>query len=92
MFDPVGVDLKKEPSFFLDIKEQVIRVLKDYGRIEKVWVEQNSKGNVWVKFHKDYLEGAKQAKEKLDHIHFDGREISTYYVSENAFAAKLRDA
>jgi hypothetical protein len=39
MFDPVGVDLKKDPAFFIDIKEQVEEVCNELGKVEKVWVE-----------------------------------------------------
>jgi hypothetical protein len=39
MFDPIGVDLKKDPAYFLDIKEQVTDVCSEMGKVEKVWVE-----------------------------------------------------
>jgi hypothetical protein len=39
MFDPSMVDLKKDASFFIDIKEQVIGVCSELGKVEKVWVE-----------------------------------------------------
>ena len=62
MFDATSVDLKKDPGYFLDIKEQVTSVCSDMGKVEKVWVEQNSPGNVWVKFHKDHVQGAIKAQ------------------------------
>jgi len=39
MFDPAQVDLKKDPAFFIDIKEQVEDVCRELGKVEKVWVE-----------------------------------------------------
>jgi hypothetical protein len=39
MFDPAAVDLKRDPAFFLDIKEQVEDVCREMGKVEKVWVE-----------------------------------------------------
>lgn len=43
MFDQDQVDLKKDPAFFIDIKEQVEDICKELatqGRgVEKVWVE-----------------------------------------------------
>ena len=62
MFDPVGIDLRRDPAFFLDIKEQVEEVCKELGKVEKVWVEQNSTGNVWVKFNKGDIAGAQNAQ------------------------------
>ena len=62
MFDPTAVDLKKEPSFYIDIKEQVEEVCRDLNaKVEKVWVEQNSAGNVWVRFARNDVEGAMKA-------------------------------
>lgn len=39
MFDPAAADLKKDPAFFIDIKEQVEDVCRELGKVEKVWVE-----------------------------------------------------
>ncbi len=39
MFDPSHADLRKDPTFFIDIKEQVEDVGKEMGKVEKVWVE-----------------------------------------------------
>lgn len=39
MFDPDLVDLKRDPAFFIDIKEQVEEICRDLGKVEKVWVE-----------------------------------------------------
>jgi hypothetical protein len=39
MFDHESVDLKRDPAYFIDIKEQVEEVCKEIGRVEKVWVE-----------------------------------------------------
>lgn len=61
MFDQTQVDLRKDPAFFLDIKENVEEACKEMGKVEKVWVEQNSPGNVWVKFNKNDVQGALQA-------------------------------
>ena len=60
MFDPEGVDLKKDPAYFIDVKEQVEEVCSEMGKVEKVWVEQGQ-GNVWVKFSKSDIAGAQKA-------------------------------
>ena len=57
MFDPTGVDLKKDPAYFIDVKEQVEDVCSEFGKVEKVWVEQAA-GNCWVKFNKNDIQGA----------------------------------
>ena len=58
MFDATQVDLKKDPSFFMDIKDQVACVCKDFGKVDHIFVEQNSDGHVWVKFRADDSNGA----------------------------------
>ena len=40
MFETSEVNLKQDPAYFLDIKEQVEDVCREMGgRVEKVWVE-----------------------------------------------------
>ena len=56
MFDPDLADLRKDPAFFIDIKEQVEDICREMGgRVEKVWIEQNSPGNVWIRLNKGDL-------------------------------------
>jgi hypothetical protein len=42
MFDSKLVDLNKDPSFYIEIKEQVYDVCQDLGSIDRVYVEQGS--------------------------------------------------
>ena len=39
MFEPEQVDLKRDPAYFIDVKEQVEEVCGEMGKVEKVWVE-----------------------------------------------------
>ena len=66
MFDPTQVDLQKDPSFFMDIKDQVASVCNDFGKIERIYPEQNSDGFVWVQFRADDIAGAIRTQEALD--------------------------
>jgi hypothetical protein len=91
MFDPSHADLRKDPTFFLDIKEQVEDVCKELGRLEKVWVEQNSPGNVWVKFAKTDIEAAVACLNTLNQRFFDQRLITASFVPENVFNSKVKE-
>lgn len=53
MWDPEKVDLSKNQSFFIDLKDDIKTFCSDFGKIEKIYVEQNSNGNVWVRFDDD---------------------------------------
>ena len=58
LFDSNVVDLVKEPSFYIDIKDQVWTVCLDFGKVSHVHVEQGSDGVVYVKFDPNDLRGA----------------------------------
>jgi hypothetical protein len=92
MFDPEGVDLRKDPAFFIDIKEQVEDICKELGgRVEKIWVEQNSPGNVWVKVNKNDISAAQQIQMTLNQRYFDQRLINANFVPENVFNSKVKE-
>lgn len=61
------------------------------GRVEKVWVEQNSPGNVWVKFNKADVQAAQQAQLTLNQRYFDSRLITASFVPENVFNSKVKE-
>ena len=92
MFDQQSVDLEKDPHFFLEVKEQVLDVCEEMGKVDKVWVEQNSNGNVWIRFSKDSLQGAKKARDSLHDRFFDGRKIRASFVPENVFNSKVPES
>jgi len=58
MFDPNKVDLKKDPSFYIDIKDQVKQVCTDFGKVVQIHVEQGTEGHIWVKFDPNDTRGA----------------------------------
>ena len=91
MFDPTQVDLQKDPSFFMDIKDQVASVCNDFGKIERIYPEQNSDGFVWVQFRADDLAGAIRTQEALDNQLFDGNPIKVCFVTEADMMAKVKE-
>ena len=66
LFDPREVDLDKDPDFFNETYEDVFDQSSNFGKVDFLWVDQNSLGNVWVKFEKDLVQAAAQAVEKLN--------------------------
>lgn len=89
MFDPTQIDFKEEPNFFLDIKEQVLDICEELGKVDKVWVDEKSQGNVWVKFSQDSVKGARKAQEMLNNRYFDEREIKASFIPEAIFNTKV---
>lgn len=39
MFDPKEVDLEQDPTYFIEIKNQVQSVAKEWGKIDHIYVE-----------------------------------------------------
>ena len=66
-------------------------VCAESGKVEKVWIEQNSKGNVWVKFAANQVNGAAKTKQGLDGRYFDARLIKVNFVPENVFNSKVKE-
>ena len=86
MFDLKKVDLKKEPSFFIDIKDQVKLICADFGKVQQIHVEQASnEGRIWVKFDANDIRGAIKTQEALDRQFFDHRQIKVAFTAEPVF-------
>jgi len=58
MFDPKKVDVKKNSSFCIDIKDQVKQVCTDFGKVVQIHVEQGTEWHIWVKFDSNDIRGA----------------------------------
>ena len=101
LFDSAQVDLMKEPTFFLEIKEDIMRIFilpklmntieacNECGQVEIVWVDQTSNGNAWVKFASQNINAAKRAIERLNGRFFAGRRVGVNYVPETVLDAKV---
>ena len=61
------------------------------GRVEKVWVEQNSPGNVWIRLNKGDFQAAQQVQQMLNQRYFDQRLINANFVPENVFNSKVKE-
>lgn len=80
----------KEPeSYFKEIEQSVLDLCEDYGIVDQVWLDQNSPGNVWIKFNPQSIEGSQKVQEILNKKKFDGREIRAQFVSVAVFNSKV---
>ena len=91
MFDSKIVDLNKDPNFFLEIKEQVYDCFNQWGELEKVYVEQNSDGHVWVKFSGDAIRSSANSRKELDGKYFDNMQLSVHHIDQEVFKQKIRE-
>jgi hypothetical protein len=66
LFDPTQVNLKEDANFYFETKQDVFEECSNFGKVEGVWVDQNSQGNVWVKFSQNNWQAARAALEQLN--------------------------
>lgn len=50
----------------MDIKDQVTSVCSGFGKVGRIYVEQNSDGSVWVQFKDEDVNSAIKTQEALD--------------------------
>ena len=89
MWDPEKVDLTKNQSFFIDLKDDVKTFCSDFGKVDLIYIEQNSNGNVWIRFEDD-LPGAIRTQSGLNNQFFDNRPITANFVAESIFNTKYK--
>jgi hypothetical protein len=85
LFDPSSVNIAEEPNFYRETKEDVMNECSNFGKVEEVYVDQSSTGNVWVKFANSNWQAARAAVEGLNGRWFASRPIKAHLVSEGVF-------
>ena len=75
----------------MDIKDQVSSVSSQFGKVDRIYVEQNSDGFVWVQFKDEDVGSAMKTVEALDNQLFDGNPIRVSFVSQAEFNAKVKE-
>lgn len=76
-----------EPSYFVDLRDEVLDEAKAYGEVEKIVVEQDSDGNIWIKY-KD-MQNAVESQKGFNSKFFSGVKVNCVFVSEMQFASKF---
>lgn len=75
------------PGFFDDMKKEVQKQSEEYGVVERVFIEKNNQGNIWIKFSD--TASAVKAQENLNGKFFDGHKIFCYFVTENTYQTRV---
>ena len=66
LFDPKTLDLNANPNFFSEISEDVGEECNGYGKVDLLWIDEESIGNIWVKYADNNIQAAKLALDKLN--------------------------
>jgi hypothetical protein len=90
LFDPSSINFREEPNFFKDTQEDVYEECSNFGKVEDVLIDQNSKGNIYVKFSNNNWQAAKAAVDGLNGRWFASRPISAVLIPEVYFDDCIR--
>jgi RNA-binding protein 39 len=90
LFDPAQIDFKKEPHFYKDTKIDVYEECSNFGKVDDVFIDERSSGNVWVKFCNNNWQAAKAAVEGLNGRWFASRPIHAQLISEHIYEDNIR--
>lgn len=76
-----------EEDLIEDVKEQC----ENFGRIEKIWIDKNSQGNIWIKYDKrNDPKSAFKAMMGLQGKIYDNRAIIVKIIPESLFNATVK--
>lgn len=75
-----GTEVEKEPSFFIDLKEDIEEETKTFGATVRVIIDIKSRsGNVWVQFADQT--GASKCRDFMNSRFYEGNKILCYFVT-----------
>jgi RNA-binding protein 39 len=77
----------KTPGFFDDLRKEVLEMCSSFGVIEKLFIEKNNQGNIWVKFND--TPAAFKAQETLSTQYFDGKKVFCYFVTDQTYQSRV---
>ncbi len=75
------------PAFFDELKREVQKQVEEYGVVERVFIEKNNQGNIWIKYAD--TASALKSQEGLNGKFFDGHKIFCYFVTENTYQTRV---
>ncbi|CAK9316003.1 unnamed protein product [Citrullus colocynthis] len=87
MFDPTA---ESEPTFDLDIRDDVEEECSRFGKLKHIYVDKNSAGFVYLRFEKS--DSAMEAQRALNGRWFAGKMIGATFMDIPSYEAKFPDS
>ena len=75
------------PMYFDNLKKNIQEACDEFGVVERIFIEKNDQGNIWIKYSD--TESAKKAQAALNGKPFDGKKIFMYFVTENTYQTRV---
>ena len=79
----------KDSSYFTDLRDEIYEECSKYGKVEKVIVDIQSDGYVWIKFSE--VDGAKKTHHFLNQRVISGRRLQSFYIPESQFYLRFEN-
>lgn len=67
------------PHFFDELKKEITKEVEVYGTVERIFIEKNNQGNIWIKYSD--TASAIKAQESMNGKFFDTKKIFCYFVT-----------
>lgn len=75
------------PLYFDNLKKNIQEACDEFGVVERIFIEKNDQGNIWIKYSD--TESAKKSQAALNGKPFDGKKIFMYFVTENTYQTRV---
>jgi RNA-binding protein 23/39 len=75
------------PAYFDNLKRDVQKQAEEFGVIERVFIEKNNQGNVWIKYSD--TASASKAQAAMNGKFFDNHKIFMYFVTETTYQTRV---
>ena len=75
------------PAYFDQLKRDIQKQAEEYGVVERVFVEKNNQGNIWIKYSN--TAEAVKAQAGMNGKFFDNKKIFMYFVTETTYQIRV---
>ena len=69
------------------LKKDMQAQAEEYGVIERVFIEKNNQGNIWIKFAD--TGAASKAQEGMNGKYYQNHKIFMYFVTETTYQSRV---
>ena len=77
-----------ENNFLGEVQEDITDECNKFGQVEKLYVDVESDGFVWVKYTE--IDQAMAAQEQFSQIYFMGKKLECSFISEQTFKENVK--
>lgn len=69
------------------MRKQIQARAEEFGTVERIFIEKNNQGNIWIKFSD--TASAVKCQDNLNNKFFDNKKIFMYFVTETTYQTRV---